>query len=259
MVRIDAALLYWMVVLFEQMKASCRLEGETGKVKEVHRKDFLRHIELARTYAEKLPLPLTQKQIDRLGKDVWENTGTYEHILDGLNNLTTRFSDELVLFHIPSERRDLFDHVRKELGEEVISQFPETLFDIEEGGKCLALGRGAACVFHLSRVLEVGLRYISREARKCHIECPDPSPTQSWDRWLDPIERELGKERKQKNDDWKAVKPHYAEIMGHLRTVSTAWRNPTLQGAMKYTVEEAQEIFHATREFMRCVASAKLS
>lgn len=70
MIKIDAPLLYWMVTLLEQMKVSCRRQAEIKVVKEVHRKEFLRHLELARNYAEKLALPLTQKQVDRLAKDI---------------------------------------------------------------------------------------------------------------------------------------------------------------------------------------------
>jgi hypothetical protein len=259
MVRIESSLLYWMVTLLEQMKSSCRLQGETKTVTEVHRKEFLRHLELARNYADKLALSLTRKQLDRLGKEVWENKGSYADILTGLTNLATRFSDELVLFHIPSEHCELFDHVRNKIGEEVIARFPESLFDIEEGGKCLAVDRGTACVFHLSRVLHSALRYISNEARKHRIECLDPSSTQLWNRWIDPIEAELGRERKRKTSEWSAVEPSYAKIVSHLRTVSTAWRSPTLQGERKYTVEEARDIFDVTCEFMRYVATAKLS
>jgi hypothetical protein len=259
MLKIDATLLYWMVTLLEQMKVSCRLQAEIKVVKEAHRKEFLRHLELTRNYAEKLSLPLTQKQVDRLAKDIWESTSSYEDILASLTELTTRFSDELVLYHIPSEHQDLFEHAGKKMGDEVLVRFPEARFDIEEGGKCLALGRGAACVFHLSRVVEAGLRHISREAQKYQIVCPDPGSTRSWERWFNPIEAELRKDRKQKTDDWNVVEPNYATIVNLLRTVSAAWRHPTLEGEAKYTVEEARDIFDATYEFMRYAATLRLS
>jgi len=259
MIQIDATVLYWMVMLLEQMKSSCRLQGEIKTVKEAHRTEFLRHLELTRNYAEKFSLPLTQKQADRLAKDIWGNTGSYEDILAGLTDLTRRFSDELVLYHIPSEHQDFFEHAGKKVGDEVLTRFPETRFDIEEGGKCLALGRGTACVFHLSRVVEAGLRHIAREARKYQIVCPDPGLPQSWEHWLNPIEAELHKERKQKTDDWNAVEPNYAMIVDLLRKVSVAWRHPTLIGEPKYTVEEARDIFDATYEFMRYTATIKFS
>ena len=42
-------------------------------------------------------------------------------------------------------------------GPDVFNNFSSANDDIDEAGKCLALGRGTACVMHLMRVLEVGL------------------------------------------------------------------------------------------------------
>lgn len=259
MVKIDATLLYWMVMLLEQMKVSCRLQAEMNVVKAAHQEEFLRHLDVAGSYADKLSLPLTRKQVDRLAKNIWENTCSYEGILAGLTELTTRLCDELILYHIPSEHQDLFEHARKKIDDVVLGRFPETRFDLEEGRKCLALGRGTACVFHLSRVIEVGLRYIGKEAQKYQIMCPDLGATRSWERWLNPIEDKLGKDRKRKHDDWQAVEQNYATMVSLLRMASAAWRHPTLQGADKYTLEEARDIFDSMYEFMRHAATAKFS
>lgn len=259
MLRVDATLLYWMITLLEQMKVSCRLQADIKVVKEAHQQEFLRHLDLARSYAEKLSLPLTQKQIDRLVNTIWEGAGSYEDVLTGLTDLTTRFSDELVLYHIPSEHQNLFEHARKKIGDEVLARFPEARFDLEEGGKCLALGRGTACVFHLSRVIEVGLSYISRQAQKHQIECPASNSARSWAQWLHPIEAELKKERKRRTGDWSAVESNYVIIVNLLRAVQAAWRHPTLQGEAKYTIEEARDIFNATNEFMQYTATARLA
>ncbi|OQW33522.1 MAG: hypothetical protein A4E19_03790 [Nitrospira sp. SG-bin1] len=259
MIKVDASLLYWMVMLLEQMKVSCRLQADIQTVKEAHQEEFLRHLEVARSYAEKLSLPLTHKQVDRLAKNIWESTCSYEGILAGLTELTTRLCDELVLYHIPSENRDFLECARTQIDDKVYERFPETRFDLEEGRKCLTLGCGTACIFHLSRAIEVGLRYIAREAQKHGIACPDPEATQSWDHWLQPIEINLGKNRKRKQDGWNAVEQNYATTVNLLRMVSSAWRHPTLRGADKYTVEEARDVFDSTYEFMRYLATAKFS
>jgi hypothetical protein len=47
-------------------------------------------------------------------------------------------------------------------GKEIPTQFPTARDDIEEAGKCLAFGRGTACVFHLMRIMEVGLRALGQ-------------------------------------------------------------------------------------------------
>jgi hypothetical protein len=50
--------------------------------------------------------------------------------------------------------------------EAVIENFPGAVSDIEEATKCLALSRSTACVFHLMRALEVGLRALGIQAGK---------------------------------------------------------------------------------------------
>src|SRR5258708_19689687 len=47
-------------------------------------------------------------------------------------------------------------------GEAVTDAFPSAITDIEEAGKCLAFDRNAACIFHLMRVMEVGLKALGQ-------------------------------------------------------------------------------------------------
>ena len=46
-------------------------------------------------------------------------------------------------------------------GDDVARAFPSSKGDIDEAGKCLALDRGTACVFHLMRILEIGLQLLA--------------------------------------------------------------------------------------------------
>jgi hypothetical protein len=46
---------------------------------------------------------------------------------------------------------------RKLFDAKVFSDFPSASFDFDEAGKSFALGRYTACVFHLMRVLEIGI------------------------------------------------------------------------------------------------------
>lgn len=48
-------------------------------------------------------------------------------------------------------------------GQEVISSLPGAIKDIEEAGKCLALERSTACVFHLMRVMEISLQQLGNK------------------------------------------------------------------------------------------------
>lgn len=65
--------------------------------------------------------------------------------------------EDRVFMHIPSDQAKYFNRGAA-FGEAVNSRFPSTSFDISEAGNCIASGRHTACVFHLMRVLEVGLK-----------------------------------------------------------------------------------------------------
>jgi hypothetical protein len=58
----------------------------------------------------------------------------------------------------------------KPFGENVSIKFPSLIYEINEGTKCLALGRSTASAFHSIRCLEGGIRAISR----C-LKIPDPT------------------------------------------------------------------------------------
>jgi hypothetical protein len=48
------------------------------------------------------------------------------------------------------------------LGDAVTAKFPDAVVEIRNAGNCLAVGCSTAAVFHLMRVVEFGLRALSR-------------------------------------------------------------------------------------------------
>jgi hypothetical protein len=76
-----------------------------------------------------------------------------------LDQIKDRLVDELstkLFFQIPHSRKKAFEKPTDQW-ETIIERFPETVQDIEESGRCFALSRYAACVFHCIQVVEVGL------------------------------------------------------------------------------------------------------
>jgi hypothetical protein len=61
--------------------------------------------------------------------------------------------------------------------------------DAEEAGKCLAFDRNTAAVFHLMRVMEVGLRELAKSLNDSSL---DPRANPSWEKILERCDRELG-------------------------------------------------------------------
>jgi hypothetical protein len=130
-----------------------------------------------------------------------------------------------------------------------------TLNDIEEAGKCLALNRNTACVFHLMRVMEVGLRALGASLHDPRI---DPKRNPTWDAILKKGDEELLKPLAQRAAEWQTDEAFFSTAHASLRAVKDAWRNPTMHVERIYDDEAALEVWNAVRGFMRHLAS-KLS
>lgn len=131
-------------------------------------------------------------------------------------------------------------------GLDVRDKFPSAIRDIEDGGKCLACGQGTACVFHMMRVMEVGLRSLARSLGIPYAP--------SWESYLSQIEKKISAKHKSKNVKWKRDEPYFRDILGDLQNVKIAWRNPTMHIVRHYTQDEAEDVFRMVRTFMTRLA-----
>ena len=109
-------------------------------------------------------------------------------------------------------------------GENVANSFPSTVFDIEEAGKCLAFSRQTACVFHLMRVLEIGLYSLARAIRIQKIE-------ENWHNAIEQIERAI-RNLPRGTPKEKEELAFYSDATAQLFSVKEAWRKflPTDSG-----------------------------
>jgi HEPN domain-containing protein len=139
----------------------------------------------------------------------------------------------------------LFDSTDVEAAK-VSGQFPSAAEDIAESGKCLACGRSTACVMHLNRVVEAGLKALALALGS--------GPQNDWGKYLSNIDKELTA-RMNASGARTADEQFYAEAQITIDSVRRAWRNPTMHIARTYTEERAEEILIAVRSFMRHLAT----
>jgi hypothetical protein len=136
----------------------------------------------------------------------------------------------------------------------ILEQFPNAMSDVEEASKCLAFDRHTACVFHLMRVVEVGIRSVAR----C-LNIPDPvKPAErNWGIILKTIKEEMERRSTASPIGWPnlADAAFFDQCYSSLDAVKNAWRNPTIHIENKYTGEEAEDILGAVRGFMRRLVS----
>lgn len=199
-----------------------------------------------------LGLQLTEKSMDRLVEGLVNGrSGSEMQVL--FAELRSRFADEVEvvkLLCIPKEVSQYYEPKEPLFGNEVFNLFPSASDDIAEAGKCLALSRATASVFHLMRTTEVGLKAVARELGIPYAP--------SWESYIKQIQKQIQEDWSQKTPDWKTREPLFRDILGDLQAMKLAWRNPTMHIVKKYSEDEAFNIWGATKSFMARLATNKI-
>jgi len=178
------------------------------------------------------------------------------HAAERMNNdVCISIENELSLypfFSLAAERAKYYseDDIANPFGEDVGKVFPSSTFDAIESCKCYALGRDTACVFHLMRVLEVGLGSIGARFNVS-------SDHTNWETVINRIEKAISDIDKDPNRpaNWKDDREFYSQCASHFRFVKDAWRNYTAHARGKYLQEEAESILINVRGFMQKIAT----
>jgi hypothetical protein len=90
-------------------------------------------------------------------------------------------------YMIDKINRSYFNPLQSVFGKEFANKFPtQAVFEVDEAGKCLALNRPTAAVFHLIRTMEVGILATSRCLQ---IADPIKPAERNWGRILEKIKR----------------------------------------------------------------------
>lgn len=197
--------------------------------------------------------PLTADQFGRIGEAIKENV-TNAVALRLVPDVLNRLEDEckrILVMHIEANHLHYFDNPQffdsqDEDSKKVSIEFPSGAEDIAEAGKCLACGRSTACVMHLCRVVEVGLRALAKSL--------GVAQQNDWGTYL----RQINDELKKRFESAGARTPEeqfYAEAAQTIDSLRRAWRNPTMHVEKTYTSERAEEILIAVRSLMRHLAT----
>jgi hypothetical protein len=166
-----------------------------------------------------------------------------------LSDLQERIEDQLKsrrFLFVPISRAEYYED-RSLLGQGVNDKFSECIYDADEAGKCFALGRWTAAVFHLMRVTEQGIRHWAKKL-KTNINTNRP-----WGNILQDIEPAI-RALPTKTSKQQDFKYSCEQLKASLHAVKDAWRNPTMHPKATYTEEEAKEIFDNVKSFMRRLA-----
>lgn len=129
--------------------------------------------------------------------------------------------------------------------------FSSATFEMEEAAKCIALARYTASVFHCMRVLEIGIRSLSRFLK---IDDPTKPAERNWAFILGQIRDAVDALKKSRNADDKKRGEALEGVHATLDAIRNPWRNATMHVENVYAPHDAVHIFNCVEYFMDTLA-----
>lgn len=170
------------------------------------------------------------------------NVGELTRSLRELDNTIRREMQGCMFFHMPPDRVKFYKQ-NMLFGARVDVRIPSTQFDITEAGNCYAMGRGTACVFHLMRVMEVGVQKLG------DLLGVPLAQEKNWQVILDSVNKAV--------KSLSANAPRtvvLGQVAAHLYNVKVGWRNPVMHPRETYTLEEAGDLIGNVKAFMKTLS-----
>lgn len=175
------------------------------------------------------------------------------HILE--NSIATELTSSYFL-RIPEGRRFFFDQRKPLFGQEVADIFQSASYDISAAGRCFALDEWTACVFHLMRVLEIGLRDMAKNVGLDE----SAMELENWKVVIDQIEKKIKELESTPKSTIKSEKLRfYSEAASGFRYFKDAWRNHVSHARTHYDEREALVIYNNVLAFMQTLAKQRQS
>jgi hypothetical protein len=180
-------------------------------------------------------------------KDQFESRAIEIYITELLHDLMAELKDATFL-RITPEKRAAYEQPTPPFGNEVFDTFPSAQRDVAAASRCFALDEWTACVFHLMRALEQGLRAF---ASKVGLSA-DAVAQENWKNVIDQIESKIREiEAQPKSSAKTEMLKAYSLAAAQFRYIKDAWRNHVTHGRATYDEPEAESILSHTRDLMR--------
>lgn len=127
-------------------------------------------------------------------------------------------------------------------------------WELDEAGNCYAAGRSTACIFHLMRAAEHGLRML---ARKLRVKISDKGQAikiefGDWNKVITGIKNKISDVRKLPLGPKRQAKLEvYDSAADHCEDMKEIWRNNLAHARKPYEDPEAVEAFRRVSDFMQ--------
>lgn len=172
-------------------------------------------------------------------------------ILDGVKE---RLEENLgmIRFKFVSPDDSPWYSAKMPLGQKVLDNFGSASYDVEEAIKCRVLGRHTACVMHLMRVCEIGLKAYGTSLG---VMTRITNAQADWGTILRIANDEIQKLNKSGDPTWTTDKRRFfEETHAYLHSVRVAFRNRSMHADERYDYAQAKQIYEAVRVWIRFMA-----
>jgi hypothetical protein len=221
---------------------------------------FIPKFKIAADHFARMHLSHACQRVERINAELRlrKHEITYSQLVSQLNTLFEAVEDDIKFerfFHYRQERVRPYMNRSVEWAQ-TASAFPSAADEVAEGLDCYALEHNTACVFHMMRVAELGMRTLARERQ---VTFPrHPLEWADWENIIDQIEKNardatVGMPRGPERD---AARAFYTAAVAQLRAFKET-RNRIMHVRGSFDELDAQRAINQIRDFMNGL-SAKI-
>jgi hypothetical protein len=258
MLRLNLAMLSVAIGNLQSMSETmtqARLQG--GQFGFQGSSDSLQSITVIELIAKAAGMPVTSAAAARLQTALGAvdrsqslDGGSYEarSIEDAIVGLVKAFHSDCerhTSLVVSPDRVTFLEQTEPLFGDAVSLKFGKIAADIAEAGKCYALERPTACVFHLMRVAEFAVKRLGKK-----LNVAIDVEKEGWYQITVHINKAIDALPAQSTSQ-RSKKQALAAAAAHLNSVRIATRNDVMHPKATYTDEEAKTLFDATKALMQ--------
>jgi hypothetical protein len=160
---------------------------------------------------------------------------------------------------VPTSKAQLHDTFAL-VWDDIWKKIPDCKEDSERAIDCYALEQNTACVFHLMRVTEFGLRSLAKKLRVTITHSGKACPLEygDWEKVIAGIKNKIAQIRSTAAGPKKQAKlEFYSDAADHCVFMKDIWRNNVSHTRKAYNDSEAKAALDRVQDFMRFLSAQK--
>ena len=182
--------------------------------------------------------------------------GDVKHELAVLHRAIEKDLFDKLFMYIPTEKAEYYN--KSELfGAKVKVKFPEANKEIIEAGNCYAAGNNTACIFHLMRAVEHGMRALALKLNVIFPKNPQtPMELKTWGEVIGEVIKAINAKPNAKTKSEAEELEFYNTAADQIQIFKDAWRDVVMHSRepRPSTEHDAMSVIVSVRKFMQLIA-----